>query len=79
MARPCGTGKVSVDRARERGIKAGLVKVRSLRPFPKERLLGSLRRVKAIGVIDKNVCFGWGTGILYVELSAALKGFTSPF
>ena len=78
MGSPCGTGKVSVDRAREKGIKAGLVKVRSLRPFPKERLLDSLRRVKAIGVIDKNVCFGWGTGILYVELSAALKGFSVP-
>jgi phenylglyoxylate dehydrogenase alpha subunit len=78
MGSPCGTGKVSVDRAREKGIKVGLVKVRSLRPFPKERLLDSLRRVKAIGVIDKNVCFGWGTGVLYVELSATLKGFSIP-
>jgi pyruvate ferredoxin oxidoreductase alpha subunit/phenylglyoxylate dehydrogenase alpha subunit len=34
--------------------------------------------VKSIGVIDKNVCFGWGTGVLYVELSAALKGFPIP-
>jgi pyruvate ferredoxin oxidoreductase alpha subunit/phenylglyoxylate dehydrogenase alpha subunit len=78
MGSPCGTGKVSVDRAREKGLKVGLVKVRSLRPFPKERLLDSLRRVKAIGVIDKNVCFGWGTGVLYVELSAALKGLSVP-
>ena len=78
MGSPCGTGKVSVDRAREKGIKAGLVKVRSLRPFPREKLIDSLKKVKAIGVIDKNVCFGWGTGVLYVELSAALKGFSVP-
>ena len=78
MGCPCGTGKVAIDRVRERGIKAGLVKVRSLRPFPKEKLLDSLKRVKSIGVIDKNVCFGWGTGILYVELSAALKGLSIP-
>lgn len=78
MGSPCGTGKVSVDRARERGIKVGLVKVRSLRPFPKERLFSSLKRVNAIGVIDKNVCFGWGTGVLYVELSAALRGLNIP-
>ncbi len=78
MGSPCGTGKVAIDRIRERGIKAGLVKVRSLRPFPKERLLDSLKGVKAIGVIDKNVCFGWGTGVLYVELSAALQGLRIP-
>lgn len=78
MGSPCGTGKVIVDRVRERGIRAGLVKVRSLRPFPKERLLDSLARVKSIGVIDKNVCFGWGTGVLYVELSAALRGLNVP-
>lgn len=78
MGSPCGTGKVSVDRARERGIKVGLVKVRSLRPFPKERLFSSLKRMNAIGVIDKNVCFGWGTGVLYVELSAALRGLNIP-
>jgi pyruvate ferredoxin oxidoreductase alpha subunit/phenylglyoxylate dehydrogenase alpha subunit len=78
MGSPCGTGKVVVDRARERGIKVGLVKVRSLRPFPKEKLFSSLKKVKAIGVIDKNVCFGWGTGVLYVELSAALKGLDTP-
>jgi phenylglyoxylate dehydrogenase alpha subunit len=78
MGSPCGTGKVSVDRARENGIRVGLVKVRSLRPFPKERLLGSLKRVTAIGVIDKSVCFGWGTGTLYMELSAALRGLDIP-
>jgi phenylglyoxylate dehydrogenase alpha subunit len=49
-----------------------------LRPFPKEKLLDSLKSVKSIGVIDRNVCFGWGTGVLYVELSAALKGLNVP-
>jgi pyruvate ferredoxin oxidoreductase alpha subunit/phenylglyoxylate dehydrogenase alpha subunit len=69
---------VAIDRIREKGIKAGMVKVRSLRPFPRERLLDSLKEVKAIGVIDKNVCFGWGTGVLYVELSAALQSLRIP-
>jgi pyruvate ferredoxin oxidoreductase alpha subunit/phenylglyoxylate dehydrogenase alpha subunit len=78
MGSPCGTGKVAIDRIREKGIKAGLVKVRALRPFPRERLLDSLSGVKAIGVIDKNVCFGWGTGVLYVELSAALQSLSIP-
>jgi pyruvate/2-oxoacid:ferredoxin oxidoreductase alpha subunit len=55
-----------------------MVKVRALRPFPAERLLDSLKDVRAIGVVDKNVCFGWGTGVLYMELSAALKGLSIP-
>lgn len=78
MGSPCGTGKVVVDRVRERGIKVGLVKIRSLRPFPQERLLDALKKVKAIGVVDRNVCFGWGTGVLYVELNAALRGLSIP-
>jgi len=78
MGSPCGTGKVSVDRAREKGIKVGLVKIRSLSPFPVERLSDSLKKVKAIGVIDKNVCFGWGTGVLFVELGSALRGLSIP-
>lgn len=78
MGSPCGTGKVIVDRARERGINVGLLKVRSLRPFPVERLFDSLKEVKAVGVIDKNVCFGWGTGVLYIELSASLRSLNIP-
>src|SRR4030065_938575 len=74
MGSPCGTGKVVVDRVREKGVKVGLVKVRALRPFPVERLFDSLKGVRAIGVIDKNVCFGWGRGGLYMELSAAMRG-----
>lgn len=78
MGSPCGTGKVVVDQVREKGIRVGMVKVRALRPFPAERLLNSLKDMQAIGVVDKNVCFGWGTGVLYMELSAALKGLSIP-
>jgi pyruvate ferredoxin oxidoreductase alpha subunit/phenylglyoxylate dehydrogenase alpha subunit len=78
MGSPCGTAKVVVDRWRERGIKVGLVKIRCLRPFPKERLTESLKGVKAIGVVDKNVCFGWGTGVVFMELSSALRGLNIP-
>ncbi len=78
MGSPCGTAKVSVDRAREKGIRVGLVKIRSLRPFPVEKLSEALKGVKGIGVIDKSVCFGWGSGVLYMELCAALQGRNVP-
>jgi pyruvate/2-oxoacid:ferredoxin oxidoreductase alpha subunit len=67
-----GTARVAVDRKREQGIKVGLVKVRVFRPFPEEKLAGTLRGLKAIGVIDRNVCFGWNCGHLFMELKATL-------
>ena len=50
-----------------------IIKVRALRPFPSERLVLALKGKKAIGVIDRNVCFGWGCGTLYMELNSALR------
>jgi len=78
MGSPCGTAKVAVDRARKKGIRVGLVKIRSLRPFPIEKLSEALKKIRAVGVIDKSVCFGWGTGVIYMELCAALHGLNVP-
>jgi pyruvate/2-oxoacid:ferredoxin oxidoreductase alpha subunit len=65
-----GTARVVVDAKREEGIKAGLVKIRLFRPFPRKRLAEVLRGKKAIGVIDRSVCFGWNCGPMYMELKA---------
>ncbi len=67
-----GTVRVAVDRKREEGVKVGLVKIRMFRPFPHERLAAALKEKKAVGVLDKNVSFGWGRGHLSVESRAAL-------
>ena len=69
-----GTARVAVDKARADGIPIGLVKIRVLRPFPKEAICEALKSMKAVGVMDRSVSFGWGTGIVYVELMAALSG-----
>lgn len=79
-----GSAREAVDRQREAGLKVGLVKVRVLRPFPGKQLAEALAGVQAAGVMDRNVCFGWGTGILYTETSAAayrggLKTTILPF
>jgi pyruvate/2-oxoacid:ferredoxin oxidoreductase alpha subunit len=65
-----GTARTVIDQKREEGVKVGLIKVRMYRPFPKERLLDALKGKKAIGVIDRNVCFGWNQGALSVDLKA---------
>jgi pyruvate/2-oxoacid:ferredoxin oxidoreductase alpha subunit len=67
-----GTAKVVVDRKREEGVNVGLVKVRMFRPSPRERLLKVLNGKKAVGVIDRSVCYAWGCGHNFVELKALL-------
>ena len=66
-----GSARIAVDKARENGVKVGLVKIRCLRPFPKNEVIELLAGRKAIGVIDRNVSFGWHTGIVYQEIKSA--------
>lgn len=65
-----GTAQRVVDQYREKGIKVGLVRLRMFRPFPKERLAQVLKGKKAIGVIDRSICFGWDCGPFYMEIRA---------
>jgi pyruvate ferredoxin oxidoreductase alpha subunit/phenylglyoxylate dehydrogenase alpha subunit len=67
-----GAAKEMVDVKRDRGIPIGLVKVRSLRPFPRKRIVASMEGKKGFGVIDRNVSFGWNAGILFQEVRSAL-------
>jgi pyruvate ferredoxin oxidoreductase alpha subunit/phenylglyoxylate dehydrogenase alpha subunit len=66
-----GAGREAVDIAREQGKKVGLLKVKTFRPFPVEAIHRSLAKVKALGVVDRSVNYGWGTGPLYQEVLAA--------
>jgi pyruvate ferredoxin oxidoreductase alpha subunit len=63
----------AVDRLREAGIRAGLVRPRLLRPYPRDALRSALRGRKAVAVIDQNLSMGMG-GVLYAELAGALYG-----
>ncbi|MBN1162066.1 MAG: pyruvate ferredoxin oxidoreductase [Dehalococcoidales bacterium] len=63
-----GTARTVIDAKREQGIKVGLIKLRLFRPFPVERLINALKGKKAIGVIDRSVCFGWKYGPICMEL-----------
>jgi pyruvate/2-oxoacid:ferredoxin oxidoreductase alpha subunit len=65
-----GTARTVVDTKREQGIKVGLVKQRLFRPFPEERLIQALKGKKAVGVIDRSLCFGWKYGPMCTELKA---------
>jgi pyruvate ferredoxin oxidoreductase alpha subunit len=67
-----GTARGLLGKLREQGIKAGIVKIRTFRPFPTEQLAQQLSRVKAVGILDRADSFGAQGGPLYLETLAAL-------
>ena len=64
-------GKAAVKQARERGIKAGLLRLRLLRPFPADDITGALNGKSAVAVVDQNISIGKG-GILHSEIASCL-------
>lgn len=66
-----GTARVVVDAMRSEGHRVGLVKLRFMRPFPKEEILQIGSKVKAIGVVDKDLSIGY-EGIVFTNVNSAL-------
>ncbi|MBN2796114.1 MAG: pyruvate ferredoxin oxidoreductase [Clostridia bacterium] len=67
-----GTTRIVVDQMRAEGKKVGLLKLRYLRPFPAEQLRIALRDVKHVGVLDKNISFGY-EGTIFTNVNSALS------
>jgi pyruvate ferredoxin oxidoreductase alpha subunit len=70
----CAPGRTACKRMRERGEKVGFVGLRWFRPFPTTELRESLKRFKAVGVIDRDFAHGSpdDSGILMHEVRSAL-------
>jgi pyruvate ferredoxin oxidoreductase alpha subunit len=68
----CGTVRVVVDKLRAEGKKVGLLKIRYMRPFPVEEVKDLAKRVKAMGVIDKDISFGY-EGTVYTNVNSAIS------
>lgn len=67
-----GTARVAVDNLRERGIKAGVLKIRVFRPFPAEELAEALKHIPNIAVMDRSDIINAQGGPLAAELKAGL-------
>ena len=67
-----GTVKTVVDDLREKGIKAGLLRIRTFRPFPAEEIAKALGKVKAVAVMDRSMSFGGNGGAVFHETRHAL-------
>ncbi|OIP30886.1 MAG: hypothetical protein AUK47_23895 [Deltaproteobacteria bacterium CG2_30_63_29] len=65
------TARAAVDAAREKGIKAGSVRVAMFRPLPEAALRAAVGGVRKVAVIDRDTCPGLG-GILWAEVRGVL-------
>jgi len=70
------TARVTVDLLRQKGIKAGNLRIRLFRPFPFALVRQILSRAKKVAVVDRNISYGHH-GIFYQEVKSALYGLSS--
>ena len=73
MNSTAGTTKDVVDSLRERGIKAGLLKIRVFRPFPAEEIAKALSGLKAVAVLDKADSLNGAGGALFTDITSAMQ------
>ncbi len=59
------------DSLRKEGIKAGVLRIRYMRPFPYDDVADILKECKSAGVLEKDISFG-GTGAVYRDVCTAL-------
>ena len=72
MNSTAGTTKDVVDSLREKGIKAGMLKVRVFRPFPAEEIAKSLSHLKAVAVLDKADSLNGAGGALFEDVVSGM-------
>lgn len=71
------TAKEAVDNLRNNNKRVGVVTIRALRPFFKEKLYDVCKNAKVIIVIDKQDSYGGNGGNMSMEIKAMLQEYTS--
>ena len=67
-----GLIRQAVDELRDEGLKAGLVRIRYMRPFPVSEISAAVKNAKALAVLEKDISFG-AEGTVYTNVNSALK------
>ncbi len=67
-----GLARTTVDAYREAGVKAGMLRIRYLRPMPFVAIADALKGAKAVGVLEKDVSFG-AEGTVFTNVNSALQ------
>ena len=72
MNSTAGTTKAVIDDLREKGVKAGLLKVRVFRPFPGDEIAEALGHLKAVAVLDKADSLNAIGGALFEDITSCM-------
>ncbi|MCR5108131.1 MAG: pyruvate ferredoxin oxidoreductase [Lachnospiraceae bacterium] len=72
MGSAAGTAKQAVDDLREKGVKAGVLKLRVFRPFPAEEIAKALKNAKAVAIMERTESYNGHGGPLCSEIRAGL-------
>ena len=72
MGSVAGLVKEAADNLREEGIKAGVLRIRYLRPCPNEEIAEAVKNAKGIAVLEKDISFG-NEGTVYTNVNSALR------
>ncbi len=66
-----GTIRPVIEKLRSGGERVGLVRIRYMRPFPDAEIRRALAGAKAVGVLEKDISFGF-EGTVFTNVSSAL-------
>ncbi|MDR3205844.1 MAG: hypothetical protein LBT41_01930 [Candidatus Methanoplasma sp.] len=74
-----GLCRHAADAARSEGIRAGVLRIRYMRPFPAEEIAAAVSGAKSVSVLEADVSFG-GSGAVFSNVGAALfsAGLSMP-
>ncbi len=72
LSSTCGTARVAIDKLRQEGMKAGLIKIRFFRPFPSEEIKTCLSKLKAVAILDRSESFSNNGGPVFAEIRSSL-------
>ena len=67
-----GLCRETADDLRSRGVRAGVLRIRHMRPFPNQEIADTLKNAKAYAVLEKDVSFG-NEGTVFTNVNSALK------
>ena len=67
-----GIVKAVVDELRDAGVRAGLCRIRFMRPFPEAQIAALARSHRAFGVLEKDISFGY-EGTVATNVKSALS------
>ncbi len=72
-----GTARAVTDRMRNEGRRVGLLKIRYMRPFPVDELIRVCENIRRVGVVDKDISFGY-EGTVFTNVNSALYRMSNP-